>query len=62
MATSICVQSLNPETIKFDEKSADEVRKFPCFYDKTCKDYKDKFAVENAWAKVAENLLEGKTM
>ena len=48
----ILVQKTNPETIKFDEKLAKEVRKFPCLYDKTCKYYKDKFVVAN----VAEKL------
>ena len=55
MADSTCVQSLDPETIKFDEKLAKKVRKFVCLYDKTSKDYKDKFVVANAWVKLVEN-------
>ena len=32
------------EDVQLDEKLAEKVRKFPCLFDKSSKDYKDKFA------------------
>ena len=40
----------------FDEKLSELVRRFPCLYDKTKKDYKDKNVVANAWETVANEL------
>ena len=47
--------------MQFDEKLAENVRKFPCLFDESSKDYKDKFVVANAWEKVAQEtgLEEG---
>ena len=42
------------EDVQFAEKLAEYVRKFPCLFNKSCKDYKDKFVVANAWEKVAQ--------
>ena len=39
-----------------EETLAECVRKYPCLYDKTCKHYKDKHCVENAWAEVDKEL------
>ena len=51
-------------TLEEDEILAEEVKKYPCLYDKRIKDYKDKIVNTNSWTKVAEsiNLLnaEGK--
>ena len=44
------------EDTSFDEKLSELVRRFPCFYDKTKKDYKDKNVVANAWKTVANEL------
>ena len=44
------------ESIKFDEKLSEIVRKHPCLYDKTKKGYKDKNATRNAWVIVAREL------
>ena len=39
-----------------EEGVAEEVRKYPCLYDKTLSEYKDKLAKRNAWKKVEEML------
>ena len=39
-----------------NEELAETVWKFPCFYDKPKKEYKDKNAVQNAWKEVADQL------
>ena len=46
------------KTVNFleDEDVAENVRKFPCLYDKSSMDYKDKRAKKNAWHQVEENL------
>ena len=33
----------------------EEVRKYPCLYDKICKDFKDKYVKLNSWKAVGEN-------
>ena len=38
------------------EELAESVRKYPCLYDKSKKEYKDRNVVSNAWRKVAEDL------
>ena len=38
------------------EGVAEEVKKYPCLYDKTLSEYKDKLAKRNAWKKVEEML------
>ena len=44
------------ENLQFDEKLSESVRRFPCLFDKSKADYKDKHIVKNAWAKVAEEI------
>ena len=39
-----------------EEELAEEVRLYPCLYDKSTKGYKEKYVVANAWTKVAELL------
>ena len=39
-----------------EEFLAEAVRKFPCLYDKSCKEYREKDRVANAWKKVEEEL------
>ena len=39
-----------------EEGVAEKVRKYPCLYDKTLSEYKDKLAKRNAWKKVEEML------
>ena len=46
----------SPLDIKEQETLAECVRKYPCLYDKSCKDYKDRNCVGNAWAKVDKEL------
>ena len=48
--------------IQFIEKLANAVQQYPCLYDKTCKDFKDKNVKTNGWNEVARtvNLEEGK--
>ena len=48
---------MNNET---KEKLASEVQKWPLLYDKSDKNYKNRVLVDQAWAKVAENMgIEG---
>ena len=47
---------MESENLQFDEKLSETVRKFPCLFDKTSADYKDKNTIRTAWAKVAEEL------
>ena len=42
--------------LKEEEFLAESVRKFPCLYDKSCKEYREKDRVANAWKKVEEEL------
>jgi len=44
---------MNNET---KEKLASEVQKWPLLYDKSDKNYKNRVLVDQAWAKVAENM------
>ena len=37
--------------LKEEEFLAEAVRKFPCLYDKSCKEYREKDRVANAWKK-----------
>ena len=39
-----------------EERLSENVKMFPCLYDKTKKGYKEKDAVQNAWNAVAESL------
>ena len=39
-----------------EESIAEEVRNYPCLYNKSLKEYKDKRARENAWQKIGESL------
>ena len=40
-----------------EEMLAEKVQGFPVLYDKRVKGFKEKDAVQNAWEKVAENLV-----
>ena len=40
-----------------DDELAEEVRKYPCLYDKASKHYKDKRKAANAWKRVDEKLI-----
>ena len=48
MAFSLCLAD--------EERLAETVKAFPCLYDKTKKDYKEKDVVTNAWNSVANQL------
>ena len=39
------------------EELAEAVREYPCLYDKSNKEYKDKIVTENAWKKAADKLM-----
>ena len=39
-----------------EEELSEEVRKYPCLYDKANKAYKDKRAKKNAWSKIDSKL------
>ena len=39
------------------EELAEAVREYPCLYDKTKNEYKDKIVTENAWKEVADQLI-----
>ena len=43
-------------TLEENERLSEAVRQFPCLYDKSKKEYKDKNVVENAWKDVAKSL------
>ena len=43
-------------SVQENEELAEVVRKYPCLYDKSRKEYKDKTVVENAWKEVANQL------
>ena len=53
MADKIRRQALS---VQENEELAEVVRKYPCLYDKSRKEYKDKTVVENAWKEVADQL------
>ena len=39
-----------------DEELAEQVKRFPCVYNKSAKSYKEKHVVRNTWAEVTSNL------
>ena len=39
-----------------NEELAEQVKRFPCFYNKSAKSYKETHVVRNAWVEVALNL------
>ena len=43
-------------TIQENEELAEAVRKYPCLYDKSKKENRDKIVTENAWKGVADQL------
>ena len=43
-------------TVQENEEFAEVIRKYPCLYDKSKKEYKDKNVTENAWKVVADQL------
>ena len=43
-------------SLQENEKLAGSFRTFPCLYDKSKKEYKDKSVVQNAWKEVADQL------
>ena len=43
-----------PLTVQENEELAEVIRKYPCLYDKSKKEYKDKNVTENAWKEVAD--------
>ena len=51
MADKIRRQAL---TVQENEELAEVIRKYPCLYDKSKKEHKDKNVTENAWKEVAE--------
>ena len=53
MAEKIRGQALS---IQENELLSVEVRKYPCLYDKSKKEYRDKIVVANSWKEVADQL------
>ena len=53
MADKIRRQAL---TVQENEELAEVIRKYPCLYDKSKKEYKDKNVMENTWKEVADQL------
>lgn len=43
-------------SLKEEELLAEKVRDYPILYNKACKGYKEKVAVENAWREVSDGL------
>ena len=43
-------------TIQENGELAEAVRKYPCLFEKSKKEYKDKIVTENAWKEVADQL------
>lgn len=43
-------------SLQEEEMLSEKVKKYPVLYDKQCKGYKEKDAVENAWTAVAKEL------
>ena len=43
-------------SLQEDEILSEEVHKYPCLFDKTCKGYKEKDRVKNAWKEVELSL------
>lgn len=46
----------NKLNLQEDEDLAEEVQKYAYLYDKSCKEYKSKTLVENAWKEVEKTL------
>ena len=53
MADKIRRQAL---TLQENEELAEVIRRYPCLYDKSRKEYKDKNVAENAWKEVVNQL------
>ena len=53
MADKIRRQAL---TVQENEELAEVIRKYPCLFDKSKKECKDKNVTENAWKEVADQL------
>ena len=43
-------------TVQENEELVEVIRKYPCLYDKSKKEYKDKNVTKNAWIEVADQL------
>ena len=43
-------------TIQENEELSIAIKKYPCLYDKSKKEYKDKIVTANAWKEVADEL------
>ena len=43
-------------TVQENEELVEVIRKYPCLYDKSKKEYKDKYVTKNAWIEVADQL------
>ena len=43
-------------SIEENELLSETIRRYPCLYDKSKKEYKDKNVVANAWREVADQL------
>ena len=43
-------------TVQENEELVEVIRKYPCLYDKSKKEYKDKNITKNAWIEVADQL------
>ena len=55
--------SVKEESQSFDEKLAKVVKQYPCLYDNSSTDYRDKFIVANVWDTVADEMqLDGGVM
>ena len=55
--------SVKEESESFDEKLAKVVKQYPCLYDNSSTDYRDKFIVANVWDTVADEMqLDGGNM
>ena len=53
---SLDMGRINQCALKQDKKSAEEVKKYPCLYDKTGETYKHKVRKDDAWTKIDETL------
>ena len=53
MADKIRRQALS---VQENEELAEVARKYPCLYDKSRKECKDKSVVKNAWKEIADQL------
>ena len=46
----------NKSDLREDEKLAIEVEKYPCLYNKGCKEYKERYRRKNAWVEIENQL------